>query len=540
MRRPTLWPLLVLLPLAFAAGYLAGPRSSGDGERQILYYVDPMNPAFHSPEPGIAPCGMALEPVYADAGPEDPVRRSPGSVTVRPDRQQLIGVTLEEVKSDTLHHTLRLVGRVAVDETREFAISAVSRGWVKELSPATTGSLVEKAEVLGAYYAPDVYTPQYTYIHTYNTYQRLLETGRNRHDNMQGGGQIAAYEKNLLLAQQTLMNLGMPLEQFERLHETGEVEALIELRAPTKGFILARNIALGQWFNLGDTIYRIADLSRVWIQADAFEGDEAFLTPGTEVRVTVPASGHAFVAVVSEVLPLFDGVTRTLKIRLEADNPEYVLRPDMFVDVELPVELDPAIVVPEEAVLDSGTRKLVFVETGPGVFEPRKVRTGWQYGGKVEIRSGLMEGERVVTSGNFLLDSESRMRLSALDTRGTPDRCVICDMDIDQDLARAAGRQRTHEGRTWYFCSERCAAEFEAAPDAHVLGAAPQAPPMTHGGEGAGQMPGMDHGKPMPAGMDHSAMPGDRAMPGMKHNAPMPGMQHSAMPGEGGMSGHDR
>ncbi|HSH70576.1 MAG TPA: efflux RND transporter periplasmic adaptor subunit, partial [Deferrisomatales bacterium] len=398
MRRIPLWLLLAAVPLAFAAGFLAGPRHGGDGERKILYYVDPMNPAFHSPEPGIAPCGMALEPVYADAGPEDPVRRSPGTVTVRPDRQQLIGVTLEKVGTTTLHHTLRLVGTVAVDEAREHAISAVTRGWVKQLSPATTGSLVKRSEVLGAFYAPDVYTPQYTYIHTYNAYQRLRETGKNRHDNMQGGGQIAAYEKNLLLAKQTLINLGMPLEQFDRLHKTGELEALIELRAPTDGFVLSRNIALGQWFNIGDTIYRIADLSRVWIQTDAFEGDEAFLTPGTEVRVTVPASGHAFVAVVSEVLPLFDGVTRTLKIRLEADNPEYVLRPDMFVDVELPVELGPAMVVPEEAVLDSGTRKLVFVETGPGVFEPRKVRTGWQYGGKVEVRSGLMEGERVVTS----------------------------------------------------------------------------------------------------------------------------------------------
>ncbi len=526
MRRPILWLLLALLPLAFLAGYATGPRSGGDGERQVLYYVDPMNPAFRSPEPGIAPCGMALEPVYADQGPSAAL--PPGAVAVRSDRRQLIGVTLQEVASRPLDHRLRLVGRVATDETREFALTAVTRGWVRELSPATTGSLVRKSEVLGAYYAPDVYTPQYTYLQTWETYERLKETGVNPADNLQGGGQLAAYKRNLLVVEQSLLNLGMTPEQMQEIRDSRAVSTLVQLRAPAEGFILSRNIVIGQWFGVGDTIFRIADLSRVWILADAFGGDEQFLRPGTEAQVTVAGTAHTFTARVSEVLPLFDGVTRTLKVRLEADNPGYVLRPDMFVDVELPIELGPAMVVPEDAVLDTGKRQVVFVESGEGVFEPRKVRTGWRYGGQVQILSGLMEGEKIVAAGNFLLDSESRMRLASLDIRGTPGQCIICDMEIDRDLARAAGRTSIFEGRTWFFCSERCLHEFDRDPAGHVRGKPPE---WSEGPEEAGAEP--------PAAMPGMAPEGATgAMPAGHSMGSMPGMAGGAQKAEG--AGTDR
>jgi RND family efflux transporter MFP subunit len=531
MRRSPIWLLLALIPVAFFAGYRIGPDSGAKGEREVLYYVDPMNPSFHSPEPGVAPCGMALEPVYADQGAEAGAPLPPGAVSVRTDRQQLIGVTLEKVAARSLKHMLRLVGRVAADETREYAITAVTRGWVRELKAPTTGSLVKKSEILGAYYAPDVYTPQYTYVHTYETYERLKETGFNRADNMQGGGQLSAYERNLVLAEQTLLNLGMTREQMEEVRKSREVAPLVQLRAPAEGFILSRNIVVGQWFNVGDTIYRIVDLSHVWILADAFEGDEQFLPPGTVAAANVSGTAHTFSARVSEVLPLFDGSTRTLKVRLEADNPGYLLRPDMFVDVELPVELGPAIAVPEGAVLDTGKRQVVFVESGEGIFEPRKVRTGWRYGGKVEILSGLMEGEKVVTSGNFLLDSESRMRLASLDIRGTPGQCIVCDMEIDEDLARAAGRSRTFEGRTYLFCSERCLHEFDEDPAGHVRGKS------ARGGEeqAATPMPAGHSMDKTPAAMGSKEMPDGGGGPAMSSKPSMKGMPagHSmgSMPG---------
>ena len=193
----------------------------------------------------------------------------------------------------------------------------------------------------------------------------------------------------------------------------------------------------------------------------------------------------------SPVLPQFDPATRTLKVRLEADNPGFVLRPDMFVDVEMPVERGPALTVPKEAVLDSGTRRVVYVAKGDGVFEPRKVETGFREGDRVEIVSGLTEGEKVVTSGNFLLDSESRMRTAGAEETpegeahahgeaaaaamapAAPDATAtatdpICGMSVNTAEAKAAGRTSTHGGRTYYFCAPGCKEAFDKDPAAHA------------------------------------------------------------------------
>ncbi len=163
----------------------------------------------------------------------------------------------------------------------------------------------------------------------------------------------------------------------------------------------------------GWEFYRIADLSRVWILADVYGNEVNYFKPGTEAKVTLPDQGKVYRARVSKVLPVFEPTTRTLKVRLETDNPGFTLRPDMFVDVELPVKVPPAISVPSEAVLDTGMKKTVFVDRGNGYFEPREVETGWRLGNRIEITKGLSPGERIVTSGTFLIDSESRMELAA-------------------------------------------------------------------------------------------------------------------------------
>ncbi len=493
--RNVLIAVLVLVPLSFYAGYRANRapaagRTGPDG-RKILYYVDPMNPSFRSSEAGIAPCGMPLEPVYEDSGPAGTRATAPGAVPVRADRQQLIGVTLETVGRRTLRHSLRLLGRVAVDEARLHRLNAVTQGWIREVGPATTGSLVKKGEVLAAYYAPEIGTPLQNFIYTVETYEKVKETGSNPYDNLQGGGQLAAYERNIATGQRTLQNLGMPAEQIDRVRATREFAWLVEIRAPVSGFVLARNVSNGQRFEPSTELYTIADLSHVWILADAFEGDAHHFKPGVRVTVTHPSLGQTLAARVSPVLPQFDAATRTLKVRLEADNPGYVLRPEMFVDVEMPVELGPAITVPKEAVLDSGTRRVVYVAKGEGVFEPRKVETGFRQGDRVEIVSGLAEGEKVVTSGNFLLDSESRMRAagdeetregeaeahggtahSATAAAGSVAAAVekdpICGMTVDPAEAKAARRTSTYEGRTYYFCAPRCKETFDKDPAAHA------------------------------------------------------------------------
>jgi membrane fusion protein, copper/silver efflux system len=489
--------VLSAIVLSFLTGYWVRASrtasSSCPGGRRVLYYVDPMNPSFRSEKPGAAPCGMPLEPVYADsaAPASDVSASSPGAVPVRADRQQLIGVTLSQAHTRTLRQSLRLLGRVAVDEARLYRLYSVTEGWVREAGRATTGSVVRKGEVLASFYTPEINAPQQTYLSTLATYERVKKTGTNPYDNLQGGTQLQAYEKNLRTLRQSLANLGMTAEQLEEIEEGHAVAPVMQIRAPAAGFVLARNASVGQRFDKGVELYTIADLSRVWVQADVFEADASLLKAGAHCRVTQPGRGAAYEAHVSDVSPQFDAATRTLKVRIEVENVGFGLRPDMFVDVEMPVELGPALVVPKEAVLDSGTRRVVFVAKGDGVFEPRPVATGWRYGDFVQIVSGLAEGAAVVTSGNFLLDSESRMRAAAgAATRDAvdppPDAGNVqqhlvkldvataakaidptCGMEVDRDKAAAAGLTSTHAGHTYYFCGASCKRSFDRGPAAH-------------------------------------------------------------------------
>jgi len=225
--------------------------------------------------------------------------------------------------------------------------------------------------------------------------------------------------------------------------------------------VLTRNISPSQRFDKGTELYRIADISRVWVMTDIFEKDRQFLKPGAEA--TILYQGRRLTARMSDALPQFDAQSRTLKFRFEFDNPGYVLQPDMFVDVEFEAAVPPAVTVPAEAVLDSGLRKTVFVDRGNGYFEPRRVETGWRAGDRVQILKGLMAGERVVISGNFLLDSESRMKaVSAGIFNAETD--PVCGMDVDQKRATAAGRKSEYKGTTYYFCSDGCKKDFDKEP----------------------------------------------------------------------------
>ena len=181
--------------------------------------------------------------------------------------------------------------------------------------------------------------------------------------------------------------------------------------SPVDGFITQRNVVVNQRLEPGTELYRLADLTRVWIAADLSQNEAPYLRAGARARVSLAGSPNAVAAArVSDVLPQFDGATRTLKVRLEADNPRFALRPDMLVDVEVPAELPAAITVPADAVVDGGLRKTVFVDLGDGFFAPRAVQIGWRFDDLVEIVAGIEPGERVVTAGTFLVDSESRLR----------------------------------------------------------------------------------------------------------------------------------
>jgi YHS domain-containing protein len=187
-----------------------------------------------------------------------------------------------------------------------------------------------------------------------------------------------------------------------------------------------------------------------------------------QVRVSSPYLEKAYSAQVANVFPRFDPISRALQVRLEADNPCLLLRPDMFVDVELPVILPAAITVPVDALIETGLKKTVYVDLGDGYFEPRPVETGWRFGKQVEITGGLMPGEKVVVSGNFLIDSESRLRNATAGIRGEQKKDLVCGMLLDEKKAREIGKISDHEGQTYFFCSDECRKHFESNPKKYI------------------------------------------------------------------------
>ncbi len=461
--------LIVLLGAAiFTAGVWYGgsrsqPTASG---RRILYYIDPMHPAYKSDKPGIAPdCGMQLEPVYADQAPavhssEASSSLPPGAVQISVDRQQAIGVRVEEVRRRPLSSPIRILGRVAPDELRIHKITVVSEGWIRSLSDITTGSLVQKGQVLGSYYTPEFLSAQQAYFYALSTLDRFQASGNEPES------QIKLTRANIQQSADSLRSLGMGEAQIAEIARSRQVTQNVRMTAPVTGLVIARNVFPGQRLERGTELFRIADLSRVWVLADIFENESRFVTPGS--AATVAYQGHKLPARVSKVPPQFDAGSRTLKVRLELDNPGNTLRPDMFVDVEMVVRVPAAVTVPVDAVLDSGMRKTVFVDRGDNYFEPRHVETGWRLGDRIAVVSGLMPGERIAVSGNFFIDSESRLKLAAAGHSAGAERDPVCGMDVDP--RKAGARHAAHQGKSYYFCSDGCRRQFERNPEKYPVG----------------------------------------------------------------------
>jgi len=285
-------------------------------------------------------------------------------------------------------------------------------------------------------------------------------------------------DANLRTNEEQLRALGMGDPQIKELAKSHQITRDIAIVSPVDGIVLARNISPLQRFDARMEFYRIADLSKVWIVADVFGNDMPALRPGTRVRIFVRELSKTMYAIVSNTAPLFDNDSRTLKVRLEADNPGLVLRPEMYVDVELKTAAPVGISVPTTAVLDSGMRKIVYVETADGVFEPWPVELGPAFEDRVLVTQGLAEGDRVVTSGTFLVDSESRMHAGSFITAGAhkedqkaatlQDLGVtidpVCGMPIDHDAAVNSGHLEKYHGTTYLFCSDRCQRKFQKDP----------------------------------------------------------------------------
>jgi membrane fusion protein, copper/silver efflux system len=427
----------------------------------LAYFVGSWSsPRAASPSPAV-PAKTGAEASGVDASSGNSSENPPGTVAIGPEKQQLIGIRVGIAEKGPVRHTFRVLGRVAVDETRQYIINASTNGWVMDISSATPGSFVRRDEVLASFYAPELLGAQQSFLYGLGGLDRAKERAETN------PGQVDTADVSVTQYRDALRNLGMGPTQIEEIAKTRERVNKVDMVSPTTGIVIYRNIFPGLKFIQGQEFFRIADLSRVWILLDVFENEGEFLKPGAKAMVSAPHQGKVFEASVSNVLPLFDPTTRTLKVRLEAANPDYALRPDMFVDVEIPVALAEATTVPADAVLDSGLKKTVFVALEGGYFEPREVETGRRLGDRVEVTRGLEAGERIVTAGTFLVDSESRMDLALSGMAGTLARDPVCGMSVSMAKAKREGRKSIVAGKTYYFCSEKCKALFDANPGAY-------------------------------------------------------------------------
>ncbi|MBI5376882.1 MAG: efflux RND transporter periplasmic adaptor subunit [Candidatus Schekmanbacteria bacterium] len=381
--------------------------ASGTSERKILYYVDPMHPAYKSDKPGKAPdCGMDLVPVYEGEGGLGETMLAPGGVIISQAKQQLIGVTYGKVKVEHLIHTIRAVGKVTYDETKIVKISPKIEGWVEKVFADYTGQFVKKGEPLISIYSPELVSTQQEYLLAIKTKDALSKSPFNE---VTSGGNslVEASLKRLQL-------WDISDEEIKKIEQTGEPLKTLTMYSPESGFILVKNVFNRQRITPETELYEIADLSRIWVQAEVYEFEAPEIRLGQKATMRLPYSqGETFTGVVTYIYPQIDPATRTLKVRLEFPNPGLKLKPDMYANIDLQIDYGSQLSVPEEAVLDSGTEQIVFIAQERGRLEPRKVKLGAKVDNRYIIIDGLKPEETIVTSGNFLIDSESRLKSAA-------------------------------------------------------------------------------------------------------------------------------
>jgi len=376
-------------------------------ERKVLYWVDPMHPTYKSDKPGKAPdCGMDLVPVYAEEASADKKNLPEGTIQISAEKQQLIGVQYGTAEFKSLSKTLRAVGRLAWDETKITRIHPRVEGWVEEVFVDFTGKQVSKGQPLLSLYSPELWQTQQEYL--------LALKGRDELAGSPFSEAVTGSASLLAAARKRLELWDIDMAQLEHLEHTGKPFKTLKLYAPSNGFVLTRSAFPKQRVTPETELYTIADLSTIWVIADVYEYEAPEIKIGQTATVTLAYfPGRAYRGKVTYLYPQLDNATRTLKARIEIANPAFALKPDMFANVELEIGYGKRLVVPQEAVMDAGAEQTVFVAHEGGYFEPRKLQLGAKVDGEFIVISGLQAGERIVTSANFLVDSESKLKAAS-------------------------------------------------------------------------------------------------------------------------------
>ncbi|MCS7023235.1 MAG: efflux RND transporter periplasmic adaptor subunit [Bryobacteraceae bacterium] len=400
-----------LLSIAFILGLSLGRRQAvhlPEAHQQEANYYCPMHPQVRSEKPGNCPiCGMRLvqQEVASVAGQSaaETLSLPAGSFRVPLEKQQLIGVTYDTARLTLFSKSVRSTGRVAVDETRIRKVQTRLEGWVEHVYAAVTGKFVAQGEPLLSISSPELLALQQEYLLALRS-EKILASSPLVSGNPHPRQMIAAARRRLEFFE-------LSPEQLEQVARTQQPIPHFLVSAPQSGYILERKVFPKQRVTPDSELYTLADLSRVWVIADLFEAEALLVGTGSLARITSASRGQ-WNGRVAQIQPQVDAETRTVKVRIEVDNRNGALKPDLFVDVDFYINLGMRLSVASEAVLDTGLRKTVFVDLGDGYLQPRAVVTGEQAEGRTEILSGLQAGERVVASGAFLIDSESQLNAS--------------------------------------------------------------------------------------------------------------------------------
>lgn len=393
--------------------YSAGPRQAGDGRpftavrasqdvsfeeklpseertvqadaKRVLYYRNPMGLPDTSPAPKKDSMGMDYLPVYEGEGNED------GVIKLSPGRIQRSGVRSEPVRRQTIAQTVHVPGVVQLDERRVSVVTIRADAFVQEVAAVTTGDHVTKGTRLARIYSPEISTAGAQFITELNAAARGVPEGG---------------------ARQRLENLGVPSEVIAEIERSRKVPLTINWSAPRDGIVLERSVSDGMKMAAGGSLFRLADISTIWVLADVPERELAAVSIGAPATVRLRGRpGSSFEGRISVIYPEIAEATRTARVRIEVGNRDGMLLPNMYADVDIGSgDASPELAVPDSAVIDSGTRRIVILDLGEGRFAPREVKLGRRGDGMVAITEGVAEGDRVVVAANFLIDAESNLK----------------------------------------------------------------------------------------------------------------------------------
>ncbi len=389
-------------PAATPSAPTAAPAPGAPKERKIKYWVSPMDPGYVRDKPGKAPCGMDMVPVYEEEGGA----AAPGAIAVSPTTVQSMGVRTAKIEVRPLTHDTWTVGLVTFNERNLAVINTKVNGWVDRLYINATGDPVRKGQALLSIYSPDLVSAQDEYLLSLRNLKNLEKSPYP--EMVDGARRLAAASRR------RLEYFDVSASQIDALKNSGQVKKQLVIASPAKGIVTKRMVTQGQMVQAGMPLLEVADLATVWVDADIYQYELPWIKVGQKVEMSLQyMPGETFAGQIDYIYPFLKESSRTVRVRLRFPNPQLKLKPEMFAQVQIksPVTKE-TVVVPTEAVLDTGLKQHVFIALGGGKFEPREVKLGVYGDGNQyrEVLSGLKGGEEVVTSAQFLLDSESRFR----------------------------------------------------------------------------------------------------------------------------------